>query len=70
MTNKCTECEKDLMTKYAALATDYDSALERIRLLEKGLRTTRQLCDFYSERCEMLENKVRVYQEEWLKNRS
>ena len=61
--DKCTECENETMLKYSSLAVDYDTALERIKLLEDGLRTTRKLCDFYSNRCDELENKVRLYQE-------
>ena len=63
MTNKCTECENDTMLKYSSLAVDYDTALERIKLLEDGLRTTRKLCDFYSNRCYELENLVKLYKE-------
>ena len=61
MTDKCTECEKEIMLKYAALAYDYDAALNRIRLLEEGLRVTRKLCDMYSERCKELEIKATIY---------
>lgn len=59
----CKECENDTVLKYSSLYCDYDTALERIKLLEDGLRTTRKLCDFYSNRCDGLENKVRLYQE-------
>ena len=59
--DKCTECENDTMLKYSSLYCDYESALEQIKLLEDGLRTTRKLCDMYSERCYELENKVKLY---------
>lgn len=63
MTNNCIECENEIMLKYSDLATEYDIAQERITLLEKNLKATRKLCDFYSKRCEELENRVRIYQE-------
>ena len=59
----CKECENETMLKYSSLYCDYDNALERIRLLEDGLRTTRKLCDFYSNRCNELENLVKLYKE-------
>ena len=61
--DKCTECENETMLKYSSLSVDYDTALERIQLLEDGLRTTRKLCDFYSNRCDELENLVKLYKE-------
>lgn len=61
--SKCIECENEIMLKYSALACDYDEMSRRARLAEEALRATRRLCDFYSERCEMLENQVRLYKD-------
>lgn len=61
--DNCNECENETLLQYSALYCDYENALERIKLLEDGLRTTRKLCDYYSNRCEVLENKVRLYKE-------
>ena len=63
MDNQCIECENDTMLKYSALACDYEMQQERIKLLEEGLRITRKLCDFYSNRCYELENLVKLYKE-------
>lgn len=59
----CIECENNIMLEYSSLQVDYDTAQERIKLLEDGLRTTRKLCDFYSDRCNELENKVKFYKD-------
>lgn len=65
MENKCIECENETMLKYSSLYCDYENALDLIKLLEENLKATRSLCDFYGNKCNMLEGLVKLYKEKY-----
>lgn len=63
MNKKCSECENEMMLKYADLEFKYTKATNYIVLLEKCLDVKDELCKALREDNEELRNKVRVYEQ-------
>lgn len=63
MTDKCKECEKELLLKLADLETKYDRLEYYSKILEKCLDTKEELCKVLKEKNDELENKLHFYDE-------
>jgi len=60
MTDKCKECEKEVISDMADLQMKYDRALKHIEILNDCLDTKERLNDFYRRENNELNNRIRI----------
>lgn len=63
MTDKCKECENELLLKLADAETKNDRLEYYNKILEKCLDVKEELCKLIREENETLKNKLRFYDE-------
>lgn len=61
--NKCDECENSALQDYAHLWLKYEDAQRHIKILSECLDAKEELCAFYREQNEKLENKLRILED-------
>lgn len=70
MTKDCTICEHDSLMRVAELEIENERLRDWKYLLEKSLENEQELNKFLREDNEELENKLRIYQEHCIKEKS
>jgi hypothetical protein len=61
-TDKCTECEKEIVSDLADLQMKYDKAEKYIKLLNACLDVKEKLCEFYRQENGDLKEKLSIYE--------
>ena len=60
--DKCTECEKEIVSDLADLQMKYDKAEKYIKLLNACLDVKEERCEFYRQENDDLKEKLSIYE--------